>query len=90
MNYAEGIYVGYRYYDKRKLPVRFPFGHGLTYTTFRYDNLRLSGDVFRGEPLKVEVDVTNTGRHGRQGDCTVLRPAGSSRQGPPGAGIEGL
>lgn len=61
VNYAEGIYVGYRYYDKRKLPVRFPFGHGLTYTTFRYDNLRLSGDVFRGEPLKVEVDVTNTG-----------------------------
>lgn len=61
VNYAEGVYVGYRYYDKRKLPVRFPFGHGLTYTTFRYDNLRLSGDVFRGEPLKVEVDVTNTG-----------------------------
>ncbi len=61
VNYAEGIYVGYRYYDKRKLPVRFPFGHGLTYTTFRYDNLRLSGDVFRSEPLKVEVDVTNTG-----------------------------
>ena len=53
--------MGYPYYDKRKLPVRFPFGHGLTYTTFRYDNLRLSGDVFRGEPLKVEVDVTNTG-----------------------------
>lgn len=61
VHYAEGIYVGYRYYDKRKLPVRFPFGHGLTYTTFRYDNLRLSGDVFRGEPLRVEVDVTNTG-----------------------------
>lgn len=61
VNYAEGVYVGYRYYDKRKLPVLFPFGHGLTYTTFRYDNLRLSGNVFRGEPLKVEVDVTNTG-----------------------------
>ena len=62
VDYAEGVYVGYRYYDKRKLPVRFPFGHGLTYTTFAYSNLRVSGDTFRGEPLTVEVDVTNTGK----------------------------
>lgn len=62
VNYAEEVYVGYRYYDKRKMPVCFPFGHGLTYTTFEYSNLRLSGDVFCGEPLRVEVDVTNTGK----------------------------
>ena len=62
VNYAEGIYVGYRYYDKKNMPVRFPFGHGLTYTTFAYSNLRVSGDTFRGEPLTVEVNVTNTGK----------------------------
>ena len=60
--YAEDIYVGYRYYDKKEMPVLFPFGHGLTYTTFEYSNLRLSGSVFTGEPVTVSVDVTNTGK----------------------------
>ncbi len=59
--YSEGIYVGYRWYDKRKLPVRFPFGHGLTYTTFEYSNLRLSAGAFEGGELIASVDVTNTG-----------------------------
>ena len=60
--YSEGIYVGYRWYDKRKLPVRFPFGHGLTYTTFAYSNLRLSSGAFDGGELTASVDVTNTGK----------------------------
>ena len=60
--YGEGIYVGYRWYDKRKLPVRFPFGHGLTYTTFEYSNLRLSAETFDGGELTASVDVTNTGK----------------------------
>ena len=60
--YAEDVYVGYRYYDKKEMPVLFPFGHGLTYTTFAYSNLRLSSDTFTGEPLTVKVDVTNTGK----------------------------
>ena len=59
--YGEGIYVGYRWYDKRKMAVRFPFGHGLTYTTFEYSNLRLSVDNFVGVPVTASVDVTNTG-----------------------------
>ena len=62
VTYAEGVYVGYRYYDKKEMPVLFPFGHGLTYTTFEYSNLRLSGSVFTGEPVTVSVDVTNTGK----------------------------
>lgn len=60
--YAEGVYVGYRYYDRKGMDVLFPFGHGLTYTTFRYDNLRLSADSIQaGGRLTASVDVTNTG-----------------------------
>ena len=61
--YNEGIFVGYRYYDKKKMDVCFPFGHGLSYTTFAYDNLRLSSpDIRESDTLTVSVDVTNTGR----------------------------
>ena len=52
--YREGIYVGYRYYDKAKKSVRYPFGHGLSYTTFAYSDL-----VVRDR--KVSVQVKNTG-----------------------------
>ncbi len=61
VHYSEGIYVGYRWYDKRKMPVLFPFGHGLTYTTFAYSNLVLSSDRFDGAPITASVDVTNAG-----------------------------
>lgn len=61
--YAEGVYVGYRYYDKKQMDVLFPFGHGLTYTTFAYANLRLSSNVIgQGDSITASVDVTNTGR----------------------------
>ena len=60
--YREGIFVGYRYYDSKKMDVRFPFGHGLSYTTFAYSNLRLSHtELVDGETLSVTFDVTNTG-----------------------------
>jgi beta-glucosidase len=62
VEYREGIYVGYRYYDTKHMDVRFPFGHGLSYTTFSYDNLRISSEQLEGfEDLQVSVDVTNTG-----------------------------
>jgi beta-glucosidase len=61
--YGEGIFVGYRYYDKKKLAPLFPFGHGLSYTTFTYSNLRLSKKSFNpAETITVKVDVTNTGK----------------------------
>lgn len=70
VRYAEDVYVGYRYYDKKQLPVRFPFGHGLSYTTFSYQNCRVSAPTLReGETLTVCVDVTNTGR--RTGSTVV-------------------
>ena len=60
--YQEGIFVGYRYYDKKKLDVAFPFGHGLSYTHFTYSNLKVSQPVLHpGEELEVSVDITNDG-----------------------------
>lgn len=60
--YGEGLYVGYRYYDKREMEPLFPFGHGLSYTTFTYDNVRLNGDTFGpDEQIVVTVDVSNSG-----------------------------
>ena len=62
VRYGEGLYIGYRYYDARKLPTLFPFGYGLSYTTFAYSNLQLSADAFRDvDGVVVSVDVTNTG-----------------------------
>jgi len=68
VEYREGVFVGYRYYESKKMPVLFPFGYGLSYTTFEYSNLRLSQNELSvpGE-LEVSVDVTNTGkRSGRE------------------------
>ena len=62
MEYSEGIFVGYRYYDKKKMEVAFPFGYGLSYTTFEYSNVKTDKDTLtEGETLRVSVDVTNTG-----------------------------
>lgn len=83
-DYREGVFVGYRYYDKKEMPVLFPFGFGLSYTTFACSNLRLSGaKITDQETLTATVTVTNTGsRAGKTvvqlyvGDreSTVLRP----------------
>jgi len=56
--YYESIYVGYRYYDKAGTPLRFPFGYGLSYTTFQYANLRVSEADGR---ITVLADITNIG-----------------------------
>ena len=60
--YAEGIFVGYRWYDARKMPVLFPFGYGLSYTTFEYSDLRVSSKAFKDtDGVEVSVTVKNTG-----------------------------
>jgi beta-glucosidase len=62
VRYGEGLYIGYRYYDAKGVPVAFPFGHGLSYTTFAYGAPRVSAATFRDvDGLTVALDVTNTG-----------------------------
>lgn len=60
--YSEGVFTGYRYYASRDMKVLFPFGYGLSYTTFEYSNLVLDQkEIKESGTLTVSVDVTNTG-----------------------------
>ena len=77
VQYREGLYVGYRYYQTAGVPVAFPFGHGLSYTSFAYSDLKASADG-------VTLTVTNTGtRKGAEivqlyvakPDAKIFRPA---------------
>jgi beta-glucosidase len=62
VNYAEGIYVGYRYFDTKNVEPQFPFGFGLSYTTFKYSDLTVTPDKVTGDqPIEVSLKVTNTG-----------------------------
>jgi beta-glucosidase len=62
VEYRESVYVGYRYYDKAKKDVRFPFGYGLSYTAFDYGNLSFDAEKLgKGDGLTVTFDITNTG-----------------------------
>ncbi len=63
VRYGEGIFVGYRYYEKKKIEPLFPFGFGLSYTSFAYANLTVETiETASGAPsVRVQVDVTNTG-----------------------------
>jgi beta-glucosidase len=62
VDYAEGIYVGYRHFDKAGIKPLFPFGYGLSYTTFRYSNLKLSSpEIAPDGTVTASVDITNTG-----------------------------
>ncbi|MDF7824527.1 sulfatase-like hydrolase/transferase [Pontiellaceae bacterium B12227] len=61
VNYNEGIYVGYRYYDKQGIEPQFPFGFGLSYTTFSYGSLSAQKSADEKYPVIASVEVTNTG-----------------------------
>ncbi|GAB3975667.1 glycoside hydrolase family 3 C-terminal domain-containing protein [Actinoallomurus acanthiterrae] len=60
--YSEGLQIGYRWYDGQNITPLFPFGFGLSYTTFRYGRLHVSPVPARDGRVTVQVDVTNTGR----------------------------
>jgi beta-glucosidase len=63
VNYKEGLLVGYRYYDTKRMEPQFPFGYGLSYTTFAYDNLRVSSQSVKGNSgYQVSFDIKNTGK----------------------------
>lgn len=82
--YREGVFVGYRYYDRKEANVLFPFGHGLSYTDFTFSGLRLSADsITDQESLTATVTVTNTGERAGKAvvqlyvgddESTVFRP----------------
>jgi beta-glucosidase len=84
VNYAERVFVGYRYYDIKNLPVLFPFGYGLSYTSFEYHNLKLSSTNIKDtDTLQVTLTVANNGhKAGKEVvqlyildyECTYQRP----------------
>jgi len=63
VDYSEGVFVGYRHYDRATVKPLFPFGYGLSYTTFAYSNLKVSpGAGNLNQPVTVTFDLKNTGK----------------------------
>jgi beta-glucosidase len=83
--YAEGIYVGYRGFDQRNVDPLFPFGHGLSYTTFEYSDLAVTpARVERDKPVTVTMKVRNTGpRAGAEVVQLYVHQVHSSEDRPP-------
>ncbi len=82
VDYGEGLFVGYRWYDARGIPPRYPFGHGLSYTTFAYGSARVESVAHGG--ATVAVDVTNSGaRRGATVVQAYVAPRESSVARPP-------
>ncbi|MFU8890900.1 MAG: glycoside hydrolase family 3 C-terminal domain-containing protein [Anaerosomatales bacterium] len=92
VEYREGLYVGYRHFCTAGTPVRFPFGHGLSYTSFDYGEPRLSVErVEAGEEATVTVPVTNTGE--RPGSTVIqayVGPPPTGRVDRPALGLAGF
>lgn len=84
VEYRESIYVGYRYYESFNIPVQFPFGYGLSYTTFEYSDIKMSQESMDdSDELTVSFKVKNTGSvmgsevaqlYVRDQESTIFRP----------------
>jgi beta-glucosidase len=61
VKYAEGIYIGYRYFEKKNINTQFPFGHGLSYTEFEYESLNVKKEVEAENNIKVNMKIKNIG-----------------------------
>ena len=85
VEYREGIFVGYRYYDKKEMGILYPFGYGLSYTTFSYSGLKADkAEMIDTDTLQVSVTVKNTGdRAGKE----VIQLYVGSLPGPEKAAI---
>ncbi|PFG17152.1 beta-glucosidase [Propionicimonas paludicola] len=82
VHYAEGPFIGYRWYDAQHLDVRYPFGHGLSYTDFAYGEAELV--AADGDAVEVAVSVTNTGqRRGSEIVQLYLEPPAGGPARPP-------
>ena len=80
MNYdIEGSDVGYRWYDRKGLTPLFPFGFGLSYTSFRYDDLKLRSE---GNTIHASFTVTNTGNRAGRDTPQVYVTGARQDQGP--------
>ncbi|MEP6848160.1 MAG: glycoside hydrolase family 3 C-terminal domain-containing protein [Acidobacteriota bacterium] len=80
VDYTEGILVGYRWFDQKRIEPEFPFGHGLSYTNFKYSNLKLIQEPASGNPpVTVRFDLENTGtRDGAEAAQIYVQPVESS------------
>ncbi|KAM0279982.1 hypothetical protein ACHAQH_004311 [Verticillium albo-atrum] len=88
--YGEGIYLGYRYYDHRKIEPLFPFGAGLSYTTFEYSDINLSGEILEGNSsIEVEVNMKNAGRRDGKEVVQFYMTQANPRLARPPRGVEG-
>jgi beta-glucosidase len=93
VDYVEGIYVGYRWYDKKKIQPRFEFGRGLSYTTFEMKNLKLDNVALAHMPIafNANLDITNTGsRAGAVVAQLYVRPPGDESVDRPVQELKGF
>ncbi|MEL7645746.1 MAG: glycoside hydrolase family 3 C-terminal domain-containing protein [Anaerolineaceae bacterium] len=82
--YGEGIFVGYRNYDLRRMAVRFPFGHGLSYTRFEYSGLRCPESFHAGDKVEISFSLRNVGEMaGAEVAQVYIRDVQASVQRPP-------
>ena len=89
VEYTEGLFVGYRHFDKSGIKPLFPFGYGLSYTTFTYKNLTVS-PAAASDQATVAFDVTNTGTRGGAEVAQVYVGDHHAKCSSPGEGIEGF
>ncbi|MGK8503016.1 glycoside hydrolase family 3 C-terminal domain-containing protein [Nocardia asiatica] len=87
VRYGEGLYVGYRWYDSRDVEVTFPFGHGLSYTTFDYTDLALTADA---AGVTVRLTITNTGARAGREVVQVYTAVPSSAVARPARELKGV
>ena len=67
-DYYEDIFVGYRWFESKQIPVAYPFGHGLSYTTFDYSDLQLETTE---QGIQATLQLTNTGKYDAEEACPV-------------------
>lgn len=63
VNYSEGVYIGYRWYEKKQIPVQFPFGFGLSYTSYNYSGIKVSAPIInKNKAVMITFNIKNTGK----------------------------